>query len=315
MGTMVKEEHLYESSIKRGENYLLGELDTSKLSEDDRVKYSYDGLENKELMGRFYGLNNFIYFMDENYDKKFGGRMPKRGDSSKREDDGDDWVKYSTFDECREAILNTPEVFRNFKEADIALTEYDSLGNDIEYAVCGDFLDIGRVMTGEPESFGSMKNGRITSKFANIILNGQHRWSTKAEYINKKAQRTARLVDWLEHNNIRCNITIMWSNEDAHLELVIKRPQDILNINDICVGLSADFFRRYSFAWAEHSAKLEDCYGTARSYYLEDLIDERANINLLVNNHVNLDIDEKFDELEKMIIEHDMSEQFKYSVV
>lgn len=312
---MVKEEYLYESSIKYGENYLLGELDISKISKEDKDKYSYEKLADKQLMGRFYGLNNFIYFMDENYTKEFGGRMPKHNDDSRRRDTDKDWVKYSTFKECRTAMITTPEAFRNFKEADIALTEYDSLGNDIEYAVCGDFLDIGRVMTGEPESFGSMKNGRITSKFANIILNGQHRWSTTASYINQKAQRMARLVDWLEHNNIRCNITIMWSNNNSHLELVVKRPQDILNINDICVGLSADFFRRYTFAWSEHSATLEGSYGTAESYYLEDLIDERANINLLMNNHTQLNVDKEFDELEKMIIEHDMSEQFKYSVV
>ena len=302
MKTIVTSDNLAEERHVVTEGYEIGELTAKAVKKLGEERYLT--LRAKELAGRFNGVRTFIDYISEN-EGKFGGRIPNRDYDSSHEVRGSSWTKFKTFEDCSNAIKKEPEQFRHFTEADIRLNEYASLGNDADYDVTGDFLDVGRVMAGEPECFGTMRNGSLTKRFANVVINGNHAHWIDQSFIDKKAQRVARLVDVLEVNNVRTKVTIVWSNKDSHLEIVVKQYDDRLDLNDVCVALSPDFFRRYEFWFSEHSATHESSYGRAEPLSLDMVKDEDVNVNILVNSNGHRNVDEGFDEVEKRISETD----------
>lgn len=266
-----------------GEGYEVGELTvdaSAKLARNNGWK-----LQSEQLCGRFNGVQTFIDFLQTN-GSKFGSRKPKLAeDSSHSTERRSDWVKHKTYADAYNAITKKPETFRHFTEADIRIKEWTSNGNDIDYSIAGDFVDVGRALTGEPECFGTMHNGLITKRFANIVVNGNHACRVDQSWIDKKAQRVTRLVDFLETNNVRCKITIVFSNNNSHLELVVKQYNDRLDLNDVSVALSADFFRRFEFYFSEHSKRHTFSYGRAEDLTLNAIKDDDADVDILINSN------------------------------
>lgn len=312
MKSIVNDETMCKNSQRIvSDNYEIGELHRNKVREiKERGFYVQTG----ELCGRFNGVRTFIDFLEEKGDK-FGGRKPEKDDSSHETSRSSTWVKYKTYEACTDIVKNKPEEFRNFKEADIRLTEYASSGNDVDYGVIGDYLDMGRVMTGEPECFGTMRNGNVIKRFANIVVNGNHAAHVKQDWIDKKAQRIARVVDFLEASNVRVKLTILFTNDNSHLELIVKQYNDRLDLNDVCVALSPDFFRRYEFYWSEHSATHDSCYGRAERLRLNSVREDDVDLNILVGSCGSASVNDEFDKLEKNIEENGVETPKDYDIL
>ena len=313
MRTLVNNENIYLSNGHHilTDAYEVGELRTDRVSAIRAEGFSVKG---NQLMGRFDGVRTFVDFLSEK-GGKFGSRRPMSDDSSHDKSRSSDWTKYKTYEECIKTVKEQPERFRNFQEADIRLTEYESNGNDVDFGTTGDFVDIGRVMEGEPECFGTMRNGNVIKRFANIVVNGNHAHWINCSWIDAKAQRTARLVDFLEASNVRVRVTILYTNDNSHLELVIKQYNDRLDINDICVALSPDFFRRFEFYWSEHSRTHDSCYGRAETIHMGMVREDDVDLNVLVGSDGHANVERDFDNLEKQIEENGVNEPRDYNVV
>lgn len=299
-----------------GDGYELGELNAKAF--EHLIRNTGWHLQTGELCGRFDGIDTFVTFL-ENNGGKFGSRKPRPDDSSHDVRRGDSWVKHSTYDEAVNAIKKKPETFRHFTEADIRIKEWSSNGNDVDYDLTGDFVDVARVLSGEPECFGTMHNGLVTKRFANIVVNGNHACRVDQSWIDRKAQRVTRLVDFLETNNVRCKLTVVFSNNNSHLEIVVKQYDDRLDLNDVSVALSADFFRRFEFYFSEHSKCHTSSYGRAEDLCLVDIKDEDADLNILVNSndrhYGNADIDDQFNRVETKIEAEGVNRGDDYAVL
>ena len=299
----------------KSDGYELGEL--SKQAWNELSKNGWR-LQSGQLCGRFDGVQTFIDFLNEN-GSKFGSREPESDDSSHSKERRSSWVKYATYEQAYEAVTNNPETFRHFTEADIRIKEWASNGNDVDYDLTGDFVDVVRALAGEPECFGTMHNGLMTKRFANIVVNGNHACRVDQSWIDKKAQRVTRLVDFLETNNVRCKLTIVFSNSDSHLELVVKQYNDRLDLNDVSVALSADFFRRFEFYFSEHSKTHTSSYGRAEGLNLTSIKDEDADVDILVNsndiNYCESSIDEDFERVEKKIETNGVERGDEYAIL
>lgn len=311
MKTLVNYDNLMSTKHLKTDTYEVGELKTDRVSQVRAKGFSVKG---GQLMGRFDGVRTFTDFLSEK-GGKFGSRKPESDDSSHDKNRGSDWTKYKTYEECIKTVKNEPERFRNFQEADIRLTEWESNGSDVDFATTGDFIDVGRVMEGEPECFGTMRNGNVIKRFANIVINGNHAHWVKGSWIDQKAQRTARLIDFLEASNVRVRVTIVYTNDNSHLELVVKQYNDRLDINDICVALSPDFFRRFEFYWSEHSKTHDSCYGRAENICLSMVREDDVDLNILVGSNGHREAKDDFNELEKQIEANGVNEPRDYVVL
>ena len=258
------------------------------------------------LCGRFDGLLTCIKAVDE-HNNEYGCHT--RYDSSEKNSGRDDWTIYNDYATAVRAFKFSPEVFNNFKESDAVIKDWESVGNDVEYSTSGDFLDIGRYMEGDPEPFGIMRNGTVNNKFCRIVVNGAMSCGVSKDTVNAKAKRIARLVDMLEHNHIRCQVEIYECDQCAHVELIIKKYEDVLNINDLCVALSADFTRRILFRFKERSETCEWGYGTVNLWSTKTAfktfgegndVDNVIIIDGLVGNPMQF-IDKAFNKLEEKI--------------
>jgi len=216
------------------------------------------GLKKNYLVGKFWGVNTALDFI-EKHDGKIGN--PSTCCLSSQATRDQRWTKFDSYKKSLHAIRKTPEVFRDFKQTDIKVIDHDVAGNDIEYGVTGDYLDVGALMSGEPEVFASQINGKATNRFVRIIVNGGMRAKTTEKQINERAKGILTLVDSLESTNIRVEVVVIYHTNNCHLEIVVKQYQDVLNIDEVASSLSADFFRRIYFKWSEHSASHTHNYG------------------------------------------------------
>lgn len=275
MKSIVIKENLKAEGQKFEDGVRLGFLAETPCRKLRREGYS---LQSGELVGWFNGVRRFIEYVD----RKDYGKVSRYYDSSHmHERAGGDWTKYSTYEEAEKVALNNPETFRDYTELDIRLKDWENSGNDVDYGMVGDFVDVGRYLSGEPECFGLMRNGNIIQQFCSIVINGNASCTTKADAIQERSKRILRLVDMLESNHIRCELSIVFSNDNSHLEIVIKNYNELLDIDDLAVATSPDFFRRFGFRFSEHSADtLEGSYGRSEKFNAEVFKDPDATTTI-----------------------------------
>lgn len=280
MNSIVKDEYLSKKNRVKGEGFDTGILENN-VGELNRRGFNVD---KGELVGRFDGVRTFLAFVNSGID--YGNEARGRTGSSHARERDEDWTKYDTYEKAMEAMIETPQVFRQFEEADLKLKDYEQPdGFELDFDVTGDFMDIGRVIEGQPENFGTMRNGRVTNKFASIVLAGMSNAGISESEIQERANLTLRLVDMLESNNVRCKVTVLYSNDNWHCEVIAKQYKDVLDIDDLSVATSADFFRRAQFYFAEHSKTRTSSYGRAENVYVKTVKDEDADITIAVGNN------------------------------
>lgn len=188
--------------------------------------------------------------------------------NSKSSDDhhGSDFHTFKSLADANDVFFNRPESIRQFSINDEKLVNRESPGKDIQFDVTGDYVDIDRYLEGVPENFGQMIMGNPKSVFATInVLNSAVHW-TSPEYMMHKQKRIMRLVDWLEQQDIRCQIVMTEDSSVSYTQIVVKEFQDHFDLNHLAVAMHPDFFRRTMFLIMEQSKTWTYGYGSSIEY-------------------------------------------------
>lgn len=195
--------------------------------------------------------------------------VPQQDKQSDASGGGGDFHTFRNLAEAMDIFKNHPERIRGFNENTDRLESIESPGKDVEFDVTGDFLDIDRYLEGVPEMFGNAVLGNPKSVFCTInVLNSAVSY-TSNEYMLHKQKRILRLVDWLETQNIRCQVVMTEDSAVSFTSIVVKQFQDPFDLNQLSVAMHPDFFRRVTFLVMEQSKTWEYGYGSALDYDLK----------------------------------------------
>lgn len=254
------------------------------------------------LVGKFDGLNSLFEYQNA---KQATAKHNKSSDDT----GSSRFTAFRSYREATETFLHNPASIVDFKQHDTEIQGGESSGKELLYDVTGDMLDVGRFLSGEPEVFGSLTNGNPRNKRVNIIVHVGFTANVDQSYINQRGARVVRLVDWLESQNIRTQVTGVYNAGCSHVEIVTKQFDEPLNINDIAILGHSDFARRCMFRFTEYSARFTSGYGAStyfrERYQAQDWENELNNeFTVYVNGGINWEpVDEEFDALESQLTE------------
>lgn len=228
----------------------------------------------------------------------------RTGNSDKRGDG--EFNSFPTYDKTIDVFKNNPSEIVKYDQAEIVPTQYEEGGNDVDYNVTGDFIDIGRFLEGVPESMGSMHNGKVRNRRVRILVETNQAWWMRESDIVKRSERVIRLVDALEAAKVRTELKAMGVNECGYVEVAIKKFDEPLTLEDVAVATHPDFARRVIFRINEWSDTWYGGYGSSvflqqrLSALKSDLNDE---LTIFIEGNMDDNISTLFDKLEKMVEE------------
>lgn len=193
------------------------------------------------------------------------GWTPQRDRASDDRGRGD-FHTFSSLAEATDVFRNRPDEIRKFIMNETKLLSPSSPGKEIVYDVTGDFLDIDRFMEGVPEVFGNVTMGNPRNTFCTINILGSFVYWTEPKYILARLMRVVRLVDWLEAQNVRCQIVVSDDSEVSFISTVVKRFAEPVDLNELCVANHPDWLRRIEFLIMEQSKTWRSGYGNSQKY-------------------------------------------------
>jgi len=196
---------------------------------------------------------------------KPGGSTGGRGTESDGRRDSDFQV-FNSLAEAREVFENHPEKIRMFDANDARLESVEAPGKDVFFDVTGDYIDIDRFLEGVPESMGNAVLGNPRTVFCTINVLGSYVWSTSPEYQMQKQKRILRLVDWLETQNIRCQVVVTEDSDVSFSSVTVKEFHDPFDLNPLAVVMHPDWLRRIMFLIMEQSKTWSWGYGSSLEY-------------------------------------------------
>ena len=212
--------------------------------------------------------------------------------------------KMESYEEAIDTFRNHPEDIRTFTPLDETLFQPHG-GTEVFYDTDGSFIDMGRFMEGVPECFGENINGNVNNLFATIVVNLSASASIPQRVLRARGERLTRLVDWLENQNIRTEVVALCTQNCCHVEIVVKRFEDTLDIDRIAVVGHPDFYRRMIFRVIEVSDTFTPGYGTAscvRNHMMNPPKIEGEGIVILTENAYDVEqVTKSFDECERTI--------------
>ena len=160
--------------------------------------------------------------------------------------------------------------------------------------VVGDFIDVGRVLSGEPECCGQeFDNGdTVARKVVSIRLNQCVSGAVSADAIAARGVAVLVAVDLLESCGIRCEVICSTATKGHGLHLTAnvtaKRANEIVDPDRLAFTVAhPSFFRRFGFRWMElyghspsncHPAAVDD-YGTREGTVEIDEILSAVNLS------------------------------------
>lgn len=288
-------------NVRRGINYFVGK----QINTHQVLKY----VKRNTLVGYFGSLKALWTAISQ---LNWRPLQAKSSDDSGR----DGFQQFGSLLETLEVFKNNPRSVRAFKEDNLMLTAEEAIGKDVTFDVTGDYLDIGKFLEGAPECFGVAHNGNPSNLTVNLIMNVSASATVQSEAIIAKQKRLLRLVDWLENQNVRCRITAFESTHTAHVEIVLKDYDEMVDLNDIAVVGHSDFLRRVCFLVSEQSETWSSGYGhpadfttAMKSAYTADPAD---GLTIFIGHQSSSDItevDKEFDKLRDKLVDviHDSS--------
>ena len=177
-----------------------------------------------------------------------------------------DFYTFDSLDEALDVYKNRPETIRRFSNKDIKLESIESPGKGVFFDVTGDYVDVARYLDGDPEDQGNMVLGNPRTIFATINIMVGYVWYTTNEYLDRKQRRILRLVDWLESQNIRCQIVATEVTSLQNFSVIVKQFTDPVDLNDLAIVCHGDFLRRVLFLMNEQSKTFSSGYGNCTDY-------------------------------------------------
>jgi len=164
----------------------------------------------------------------------------------------DGWVDTDSLSEaiCK-AKTGDPEVAKLISPKDVELA---SCGNASRtcFDVAGDYVDIGRYLTGEPECMGTTK--KTGKPIINIMINASILSDISSESIQERGRAVLEIMSGLETNGYNVEITLVFSIENnMHtVYLKIKDSKDYFNLHSLAFWLtSSSVNRRLKFRLIE----------------------------------------------------------------
>jgi hypothetical protein len=259
-------------------------------------------LKEKCLVGYFDGPHRFMDYLDTSMP------TPKQSESSAKGagDDGD-FNAFKSYEKAMDTFKNNPKSLLGFTENDVALRDQFNAGIGVEYDTNGDYVDVGRFLEGEPECFGRMIDGNPRGRRVNLMINTSWGCWVKPASITERSKRIQRLVDWLENQQVRTSILAVESTHCAHIEILVKNHDDILDMRDIAVISHPEFLRRLIFRFDEYSPTWSHGYGSPRDFssWMKDhppLPELDSEISIFIDNNSKVDrMNTQFDKLEKWL--------------
>lgn len=172
--------------------------------------------------------------------------IPKDGSSIEVGDK--EWFGTSSLERAIDLFRNNrsgllPKGFKQHK-----INNVHSLGIDVEFDVTGDYLDIGRYMSGEPEVFGVNINGDLTGKVVSVYINASVTAHWSAEEVMQGAEKLAETINALYISGAKVSTTFMSAEETQWIEVKLNDFGDPLDPVDLIAVASPAFIRRLCFA-------------------------------------------------------------------
>jgi hypothetical protein len=218
--------------------------DWAELKKDGEV---YAGWVKRTLTGRDEGRRpaivapNIRAFVDY-----VSNHKPKSGSSTYTHNNG--WYGTKSLDQAIDLFRNKRHELlpKGFQQKYIK--NIHTSGIDVEYNVTGDYLDMGRYMSGEPEVFGTNINGDMTGKVVSVYINASVSASYDAEDVMLGAEKLAEIINALYISGARVSTTFMSAEETQWIEVKLNDFGDPLNPVDLVAVASPSFIRRLCFA-------------------------------------------------------------------
>lgn len=263
-----------------------------------------DILRQNERVMLFEGTQTALNYINENLDTA-------KEEQSSEHSGGHAGNTFKSYKQAMDTFRNRPYEVVKYDPTEMRPIEFEEQGNDLEYDVTGDFIDIGAVLEGVPEHFGRLHNGNPRNRRVRIVVYLAQGWRMEPEEIDHRSERIIRLVDALENANVRTEVIAVDTNECSHTEVLVKKFDEPLTIEDIAVVTHSEFFRRMCFRASEWSDTWRGGYGdsTVLSRNIGILKSQyNDEITIYVDGNMEMHtIDETFDKLEKKI-ESELSE-------
>lgn len=171
---------------------------------------------------------------------------PKDGSSTYTHNDG--WYGAKSLDQAIDLFRNKRHELlpKGFQQKYIK--NVNANGIDVEFDVTGDYLDMGRYMSGEPEVFGTNINGDLTGKVVSVYINASVSASYDAEDVMLGAEKLAEVINALYVSGARVSTTFMSAEETQWIEVKLNDFGDPLSPVDLIAVASPAFIRRLCFA-------------------------------------------------------------------
>ncbi len=139
----------------------------------------------------------------------------------------------------------------------------------VGYDFTGDYVDVGRFLSGEPECFGTTYDGESSrGPVVRIVANGAVSCGVSADAIFARGAAILAAVDILEGAGRRVELTLAfgskgWSDENLpNLEVFVpvKSPDQQIDIDRLAFALChASSFRRFGFSIYEQNGHDPSC--------------------------------------------------------
>lgn len=171
---------------------------------------------------------------------------PKVGSSAYTSNDG--WYGTKSLDQAIDLFRNKRHELlpKGFQQKYIK--NINANGVDVEYNVTGDYLDMGRYMSGEPEVFGTNINGDLTGKVVRVYINASVSASYDAEDVMLGAEKLAEVINALYVSGAKVSTTFMSAEETQWIEVKLNDFGDPIDPVDLIAVASPSFIRRLCFA-------------------------------------------------------------------
>lgn len=166
------------------------------------------------------------------------------------------WIDTNNYSEAVElAKHGDKKTAEQIKPKDIELSHHGRM-TTTSYDNSGDFVDIGRYLSGEPECMGS--NKRLGKPIINILVNNSAASSIKAHTIQARGKAILEIMSGLESNGYGVEITmcikVVGQNSKYRQELFvkIKSSREYFNLHSLAFWLvSPSVLRRFYFKHVE----------------------------------------------------------------
>lgn len=145
---------------------------------------------------------------------------------------------------------------------------------DIQWEVTGDFVDIGRYLTGEPECMGQFTEIELpsTGKIVRVMVNLSASAGIDSHDMVKRGAAAVALIDALESCGRQCELFIVsaqtstYGNGTHETIVPVKRAGEHMELDRLAFTLAhpANYRRLFFAAWEHESSALRDNIGYRR---------------------------------------------------